>query len=245
MISTDVRFLGTGDAFGSGGRHQACILLAVGDFQALLDCGATSLLAMRRYGVDPSAVDAVIASHFHGDHFGGVPYLILDGQFRKRTRPLAIVGPAGVQERVRTEMEVAFPGSSATAQRFDISYRELGPHAVAVGPLSVRGLPVAHTPGSEAMGLRVDVAGRAIAYSGDTAWTDALIRLASGSDLFICEAYSFDKRIPYHLDHRTLRQHVVDLGAARIVLTHFGPEMLAHLEDTPEECAVDGMALRV
>ena len=107
-----VRFLGTGDAFGSGGRFQTCIHLESGASQILLDCGASSLIAMRRFGVDPQAIDAVILSHLHGDHFAGVPFLILDGQFKRRARPLLVVGPPGVEARVTTTMEALFPGAS-------------------------------------------------------------------------------------------------------------------------------------
>jgi len=120
-----VRFLGSGDAFGSGGRFQTCIHLEGDGEQVLVDCGASSLIAMRRFGVDPSAIDAVILSHLHGDHFGGVPFLILDGQFTRRTRPLVVAGPPGVQARVRDAMEVFFPGSSRIERRFDVRYAEL------------------------------------------------------------------------------------------------------------------------
>src|SRR5256885_5253601 len=99
-----VRFLGSGDALGSGGRFQTCIHVQAAGAQVLLDCGASSLVAMRRFGVDPQAIDAVVLSHLHGDHFGGVPFLILDAQFKRRTRPLTVAGPPGVEARVRATM---------------------------------------------------------------------------------------------------------------------------------------------
>ena len=85
-----VTFAGSGDAFGSGGRYQACIHIQRPDgFPAvLLDCGATSLSALKHLRLDPGAVEAVFVSHLHGDHFGGLPFLILDGQFSRRTAPL-------------------------------------------------------------------------------------------------------------------------------------------------------------
>ncbi len=240
-----MRILGSGDAFGSGGRFQTCIWIGTDGFQCVLDLGATSLLAMRRFGIEPNDIDAVLVSHFHGDHFGGLPYLVLEGQFRKRTRPLTIAGPWSVEDRTRASMEEAFAGSSRTAQRFEIRYVELGPEASAVGPLGVRALPVAHTPGTEAVGLRVEVGGRTIAYSGDSEWTDSLRELAAGADLFIAEAYSFEKRIPYHLSYRALDEHLASLGAKRVILTHFGPEMLERLGDAHLEVVSDGLEIEL
>lgn len=239
----EVTFLGTGDAFGSGGRLQACVSVRVAGFHALIDCGGTSLIAMRRNGIDPATVDAVLVSHFHADHFGGLPLFVLDAQFTKRTRSLAIAGPPGVAERAAEQMEVAFRGSSRTEQRFAVTYHELGPSPAAVGPLAVRGMPVVHTPGSEAMGLRVEAGGRTLAYSGDTEWTPALATLADGADLLIAEAYSFEKAIPYHLSYRALMEHRAELRARRIVLTHLGPEVLARLDDVELEHAHDGLTL--
>jgi ribonuclease BN (tRNA processing enzyme) len=89
-MTVTVTFAGSGDAFGSGGRFQACIhLRSAGPAgPVLLDCGATSLPALRRTGLDPQEIRAVFVSHLHGDHFGGLPFLILDGQFSGRTEPL-------------------------------------------------------------------------------------------------------------------------------------------------------------
>jgi ribonuclease BN (tRNA processing enzyme) len=67
-----VRFLGSGDAFGSGGAFPDVHPSPIGASQLLLDCGASSLIAMRRFGVDPQAIDTVLLTHLHGDHFGGV-----------------------------------------------------------------------------------------------------------------------------------------------------------------------------
>ncbi|MHB8630899.1 MAG: MBL fold metallo-hydrolase [Candidatus Limnocylindria bacterium] len=241
MAVVELRVLGSGDAFGTDGRFQACIWLRAGTFQALIDCGGTSLLAMHRFGIEPGEIDAILISHFHGDHVGGVPYLILDGQFRARTRALLIAGPPRVADRLRAQMDAAFPGSSETRQRFAVTYRELGASPLAIGPLNVRSVPVAHTPGADARGLRIQIGARSIAYSGDTEWTEALPALAAGADLLICEAYSFTKRIPYHLDYLTMRQHRDALRARRILLTHLGPELLARRAEVSEEIAEDGM----
>lgn len=242
---TRVRFLGSGDSFGDGGRHQACILLEHDGFRALLDCGATSLVAMKRAGVEPSEIDAVLITHFHGDHAGGVPYLILDGQFRKRTRALVIAGPPRLRERMTAIFEAALPTSSATRQAFDVTYVEMSERATTIGPLEVVALPVAHLPETEPRGLRVLVGGRVIGYTGDTDWCDALPRLADGADLFVAEAYSFDKRIPQHLSHATLLAHRAELRAKRVVLTHPGPETLARRSELAWELMDDGTVIEL
>jgi ribonuclease BN (tRNA processing enzyme) len=105
-----VTFAGCGDARGSGGRYQACIRLRPGGGSpVLLDCGATSLSALKRLGLDPSETAAVFVSHLHGDHFGGLPFLILDGQFSRRNMPLAVVGPPGTPIAWPTPWNACFP----------------------------------------------------------------------------------------------------------------------------------------
>ena len=101
----EVRFVGSGDAFGSGGRFQTCIRLQHEAFTVLVDCGATSLTAMKAQQLDPGEVDAVVISHLHGDHFGGLPFLVLDGHFTRRTKPLTVFGPAGTAQRLIAAME--------------------------------------------------------------------------------------------------------------------------------------------
>ena len=121
-------FAGSGDAFGSGGRYQACIhLRPEGGDPVLLDCGATSLSALKRLGLDPGEIAAVFVSHLHGDHFGGLPFLILDGQFSRRTKPLTIVAPPGISRRLSDTMECLFPGSSGVSRQFAVDVIELAP----------------------------------------------------------------------------------------------------------------------
>jgi ribonuclease BN (tRNA processing enzyme) len=246
MSQVEILFLGSGDAFGSGGRFQTCFHVRAEATQFLIDCGASSLIAMKRFGVDPSSLDIILLSHLHGDHFGGLPFLILDAQFSRRTRPLVIAGPPGVEARVRNAMEVLFPGSSAVQRKFIVQFAELAEGSETVlGPLSVIPYRVVHPSGAPSFALRVTCGGKVIGYSGDTEWTDTLVQAARGADLFICEAYVFEKKIKYHLDYRTLMDRRTQLGCRRLMLTHMSDDMLQRLQGLDADWAEDGKRIVV
>jgi ribonuclease BN (tRNA processing enzyme) len=201
---------------------------------------------MKRAGIDPATVGWILLTHLHGDHFGGVPFLVLDGQFGRRETPLVIAGPPGTAERVAAAQEVLFPGSSRVTRRFATDFVALAPgHATPIGPLTVTAFPVEHASGAPSYALRVEWAGKIVAYSGDTEWCDALVDAAHGADLFVCEAYTFERRIRFHLDHATLVAKLGRLGARRVLLTHLGPEMLARRGEAAAECADDGLVVEV
>jgi ribonuclease BN (tRNA processing enzyme) len=241
-----VEFLGSGDAFGSGGRFQTCLHVSGADEPLLIDCGASSLTAIKRAGLEPWQFGYIVVSHLHGDHYGGVPFLILDGDFSGRTRPLVIAGPSGIGPRVENAMEVLFPGSPGARRRFPIRFRELDEWSpTEIGPATVTPFLVEHPAGAPSFALRIEYGGRVIAYSGDTEWTEALPAAARGADLFICEAYSFRKQIPYHLSYRALREQRGRLDCDRVVLTHMSDEMLSRLGEAEFEAAADGSVIEL
>jgi ribonuclease BN (tRNA processing enzyme) len=240
-----VQFVGSGDAFGSGGRFNTCIRVAGDRTHFLIDCGASSLIGMQRAGVDPDSIDAVFLTHFHADHFGGIPFLMLHAQFvTRRTRPLTLVGPPGLRGRYRQAMEVAFPSSSETEPRFALALREIAPGETQdVGAVRATAVHVRHDDrAGPCLGYRFELEGKVIAFSGDTEWTDALIDVGRDADLFICECYVRDKPVPMHMSLTTLEAHLPAIRPKRLVLTHMGQEMLA-APGIPFERAEDGKIL--
>lgn len=242
-----VQFVGSGDAFGSGGRAQTCIHLTGGGQVMLVDCGVTSLAALKAQRLDPNTVDAVIVSHLHGDHFGGLPFLVLDGQFSRRSEPLLVAGPPGIRTRLAQAMEVLFPGSSQTRRRFEVEITELATDGspASVGSATVRGWEVDHACGAPPLALRVELDGASFGYTGDTQWTPALVDAARETGLLVAEAYTFDRPIRYHLDYSTLRKHRAELGADRVILTHMSADMLGRIADADLPAAFDGMIVTV
>jgi ribonuclease BN (tRNA processing enzyme) len=246
-LSVRLTFVGSGDAFAGGGRFQACLHLeADADEPLLLDCGATTLTALKRLGIDPAGIGHVAITHLHGDHFGGLPWLILDGQFGNRTKPLEIIGPQGTRERFSEVFEALYPGALDAERRFETRLSQFAERAHQdFGPTRITAYPVRHSPATAPHALRVDYAGKVIAYSGDTEWTDTLIEVSADADLFVCECNFFDTKVPGHLDYRTLSDHRAELTARRIVITHLSNEMLARLPEIELEAAADGMVIRV
>ena len=242
MKSVSVKFLGSGDAFGSGGRLQTCILIEAAGAKFLLDCGASALISMKRFGLSTADIDKILITHLHGDHFGGIPFFILDSQLiSKRTRPLRIAGPPGVKDRVHSAMENMFPGSSRVKQKFQIEFLELQAGArTEIDQIFVTAEGVAHASGSPSYALRIECAGKSIVYSGDTEWTDNLIKVARGADLFIAEAYFYEKKIKFHLNYQTLMEKKDELDCKRIVLTHMSDDVLCRLDSLELEYAEDG-----
>jgi ribonuclease BN (tRNA processing enzyme) len=240
-----VTVAGSGDAFGSGGRFQACVALGPdGGAHTLIDCGATSLVALRRLGLDPNAIETVLVSHLHGDHFGGLPLLILDGQFRRRTAGLTVIGPPGTRERLTAALEVNFPGSSEVRRRFAVEVREHADRTpVRTGRLTVTPFEVRHASGAPAYALRVEDGVATVAYSGDTEWTDVLIDASADADVFLCEGYA-PEPVRWHLDLRALAANRHRLRCRRLILTHLSPAAFA-ADLTGWETARDGMVLHL
>ena len=242
-----LQFVGCGDALGSGGRFNTCFHVTGERVNFLIDCGASSLPALKRLAIARDGIDLVLITHFHGDHFGGLPFLLLDAQFTRRSRPLVIAGPQGIETRLTQLMEAVFENSSKTKQRFDLSVVALKPEETcSFGAVEVTPYPVVHgESGGPFLAYRVEAEGRVIAYSGDTEWTEALISAGRDADVFIAEAYYYDKIVKNHLSLKTLEANLAEINPKRLILTHMSEDMLARLGTLKHAAASDGMIVEL
>jgi ribonuclease BN (tRNA processing enzyme) len=242
--------VGSGDAFGSGGRFNTCFMVEAAERTVLLDFGASSLVALRAQNIDPNRIDAIVLSHLHGDHFGGLPFLLLDAQFlSRRTRPLVIAGPPGSRQRIDALNEVFFPRSSSTKWHFPWKVMEVTPgEPTEIVGLTITTTEVIHPSGAPSTAIRLTDGHSVLAYSGDTEWTEALVPVADGADLFITECYEYARAVAGHISWSILKTRIPDLRARRIMITHMNPSMLAQASEAAGLgllIAKDGLVLDV
>jgi ribonuclease BN (tRNA processing enzyme) len=242
--------VGCGDAFGSGGRLQTCYHVEAAGTRFLIDCGASALIGFNRIGLDPNAVPTIFISHLHGDHYSGLVWWLLHAKHvGKRTGPLTIVGPKGIEARLKAAAEALFPGSSRAAPRYELSFLELArEEQLAVGPVSVTPFEVSHPSGAPSYALRFEVEGKVLSFTGDSEWVESLVAAGRSADLYIMECYQFEGEPRYHMSWGTIRPHLDRIGARRVLLTHMAAAMLAQRHEVADARAVlaeDGLVLDV
>ena len=241
-----LRFIGCGDAFGSGGRTNTCFHVTGDRVNFLIDCGASSLPALKRLGIARDDIDLVLITHFHGDHFGGLPFLLLDAQFSRRTRPLVIAGPEGIEARLCQVMEALFENSSSTKQRFDLRVVALAPEVTGSSARSMS-RRFRSCMASPAALPRLSDRGRGPRHrlyrrhrmDRDADPARPRRRPVDRGSLH------YDRMVKNHLSLKTLEAHLAEIRPKRLVLTHMSDDMLERLDTLDYETASDGMVVEI
>lgn len=244
-MNVNVTFAGSGDAFGSGGRLNTCIVVDAPNMRFAVDFGASSLVALNSLGIHHNTIEAIVVTHLHGDHAGGIPFMLMDAMLgARRKEPLTIIGPPGTEGWVDRATAALFPGSDRMKRRFTVDFVEL-PNTATYrhGQLAIETMPAVHTPETLPTSVRLNIAGKIISYTGDGEWNPHMPALAQDADLLIMECYAHGKPVKYHLNYPDIEANREALNAKRIVLTHMGPDMLAAAAGVAEETAFDGMVI--
>jgi ribonuclease BN (tRNA processing enzyme) len=244
-VKLDVTILGSSDAFCSGGHPHATYLVETRQATLLVDCGPTVLLSLKRQGVDTASIDFVVISHMHGDHFGGLPFLLLEYLYeRPRTRPFTVYGPRGIRERVETLMRALYPDVLPEKLGFQLDFVELEPERrITVADLELHPVRVPHQDEDVSLAVGFASGGKRMLYSGDSPWDDRFLELARGVDLFLCECTAYEESMGRHIQWTTLKPLVPKLGCKRLVLIHLGRDMRAHCGELGVECATEGLKI--
>jgi ribonuclease BN (tRNA processing enzyme) len=243
----ELLFVGTSDAFGSGGRRQSAYLVRGASGTALLDCGSTTLTGLSALGIDRNEIDTISVSHFHADHFGGIPLFLLAAMFEDgRKKPLYIVGPEGLEKRVRTAAMALGHPIERHDWSFPLHFIELATGETReVGPVTLRPFATHHSPDVNPHGFVVRNGRQQIAYSGDTGWFPELPQKVAGSEVFICECTQVKRDYAYHLSLEELAERPDVFDCGRLVLTHLGPAMRELTDHGGFEIADDGLSIKL
>jgi len=244
-----VTFLGTGDAFASQGRFQSGYMIEADGHHILMEAGPTILCAIKRLGFAPAEIDLILVSHLHGDHYGGLPFLVLEYLWESpRRNSLKIAGPPHLEERTWRLFKTMYPFSSGNLERVrrNLKFIELEPGRLArLGKIQVQTMRVPHMKRELALALKITVGGKTIAFTGDTGWTDDLPGFTAGADLFLCECTYFKSQLDIHLNYSLLQSKRANFEVKRMMLTHVGRELLEHGSELAMEVASDGMRVEV
>jgi ribonuclease BN (tRNA processing enzyme) len=234
--------IGSGDAFNSGGALHSCNLLEHAGGTLMLECGPGVLAGMKRLGLSTEAPDAVLISHLHGDHFGGVPFLFLEYLFENpRSRPLTIVGPPTVLDRSFALYAALYRELQSYELPFEIRVVEMHPGSkTTIAGFDVEAFRVTHNAEPFSLGYRIVSPEATMLFSGDSAWNEEFVARSRDTDLFLCECCTMEPGLPMHTSYAELLQQRDRLGCKRLLLTHLGGDVRA-AEDFRFERVEDGM----
>jgi ribonuclease BN (tRNA processing enzyme) len=243
---SEVVFIGTSDAFGAGGRRQSAVLSRGARGSLLIDCGTTTNSGLTELGIERDEIDAVVVSHFHADHFGGVPLFVLAARYiDERRKPLLVAGPPDIERRVRA-LAAALGHPMEEDPGFQIRFHELPPGGThEIGPAKIESFETHHQLEAHPHGYRLDCGGQVLVYSGDTGWFPELPRRIAGADLFICECTQHRAELDFHLSLEEISAHREEFDCGRHILTHLGSEMSSLRGQIDFETADDGLTLKL
>lgn len=196
MTTLELTFLGSGNAFAPG-RYWSSFLA---NDRYLFDAPPTVLPHLKKLSKELATLDVVFITHLHGDHFLGLPFLLLEYAYlTPRSQDLTIVGPPGVQRIVEGITETAYPGLAQREVRR--RYIEATPgQQQRLGDLTLQALPMNHAPGKlTCLGYRVAIGDRVVAYTGDTMFCDQIFDLAEGADVLVVDCSYSQEPGPEHL----------------------------------------------
>jgi ribonuclease BN (tRNA processing enzyme) len=240
--------LGTGDAFASGGRAQAGYLLEAAGKKILFEAGPGLMAEMKRHGIEADALDAVVISHLHGDHFSGLPFLFLEYMWeRPRKHPVIVAGPKNLEQRTWALMRTMFSRFNLNDIRSKVKWIVLEPgKSVKLVGLQLSTIRSPHTKPDISLSVKIVADGKTFVFSGDSGWNDELVKFSAGANLLLCECTYFEsEHLRFHMNYPELARNRDRFNVKRMILTHLGRELINHTPDIEIEMGFDGMKLEI
>lgn len=223
-----VVFIGVGDAFDEC-QTNTSILIDSLEKKILLDCGFTTPKSLFRLVPEADNIDVVLISHFHGDHFFGIPYLLGHMRAAGRTVPLTILGPAGVEKKVLSAIDLAYP-SLRSKLDFELDFKSLNPgHQIFISNFEFECVTVKHS--GNAIATKMKSNNFSIYYSGDGIPGDDALKMAHGCNLVIHESWGISKGSQSHFSAKDCLNFAHECGCSKLALVHVYAKLRYKLYD--------------
>lgn len=246
-MSFEVLILGCGDACSFGGRNQTSFLVKAGEKNFLLDCGPSTLSELKKRNIATNKIDFILNTHMHGDHYGGIPYLLLDLDINYKLKEFLVIGAEGINQRISQLQELLYPGYNFQRFKFKMNFEELKPYEeINIDDIKIKAFPMAHSSYSYCFGYKIEYNNKSIAYTGDTAWTDEIINLSENTDLFIteCSFYNKNMKIP-HTSYQEILENINKINTKNLLLTHLSKDAFDNIDKINHTIAYDGMRILI
>jgi ribonuclease BN (tRNA processing enzyme) len=227
MPDIALTILGSGTGVPSLARSSCSILAETGGRKLLFDSGPGTMRRLLEAGTTIHELSHIFFSHFHPDHTAELAPLLFATKYPAgpgRPLPLTIVAGRGFKDFLARLNHVYGSWIEIGEEMLDvveIDTQGEGRHRFA--GFEVATAPMQHNP--ESLGFRLSgKGGRSIVYSGDTDTCEALVHLARGADILVCEsAFPEDQKVRGHLTPGLAGDIAARAGVGRLVLTHFYP----------------------
>lgn len=220
--------LGSGTCVPSLRRSACSVLMRIAGRSLLFDCGPGTMRRLLEAGVTIFDIDVIFFSHLHPDHSGELVTFLFGAKYGggpSPRRPLALVAGKGFSDFFERLRGVYGQWIDPGEEGLKIVELDGGrSEEFRIDDIGVRCAPAAHIDSSLAYRVAAPGGGTAV-YSGDTDVSDAVVELAKGVDLFICESALPDEhKVSGHLTPSLAGEMAARAGVGRLVLTHFYPE---------------------
>ncbi len=220
----ELTFLGSANAFASEGRYWSSFVV---DKRYLFDAPPTLLPHLKQLKVPLAEIEVLFLTHHHGDHFVGLPFLLLEYMYKTpRTNDLYIVGPPGVEDWMEDFAVRVYP-NIVRESGYKRVYIDAQPgKQQTAGSIKFQAVPMNHVKEEmHAFGYRAIINDKTIAYTGDTMFCEEIFELAEGADILVLDCTYTEGSGPQHMgldDAKIIRGRISP--HTRIVLTHLNSQ---------------------
>lgn len=253
-----LHFIGTGNAFAEGGRFNASYWLTIFNnkpVHTLIDCGPTTLAGIKKFKLPFHQMNRIFLSHYHGDHFAGLPFLLLDRAYLTplekeydSNKKFQIVGPSELEERVKNLVKATYPSQVDTLLNL-CEFFPIEPNSTLEYPeYTVQTVKADHS--EQAIMYKFELPNKtSFIYTGDNEMNLEQLPYFKNIKYLITECTTFESQNGNHTSYKFIINNLDEfhmLNVEKIILVHVGSEVYESIDSKLNSkviLAYDGMKI--